>query len=231
MIDDYLPRKLSVLNQWLKNFALKLELHANKLGIKPEIVARVQNDALFVAYLFSMMTTARATLQGLNSFKNLALYSSNTSAQLTAPLVNLPAIPDGVELTGAIVKNIRKVVRQIKASGNYSSSLGIEFAIIAGGAAEKSPEETFPPIKIEALSNDCVQIKFKKYRHQSVRIEMRREGEENFSFINVATHSPFTDETKSIGGRAEVRYFRFIYYDSNKPAGVYSPVYTISTRP
>lgn len=231
MKDDYLPRKLSVLNFWLKNFALKLELQAGKLGIKPEVVARVQNDALFVAYLSSMIGQARATLKGLNSFKNLALYSENTAAQLTAPLVSFPAIPEGIELTGAIVKNVRQIVRQIKASGNYSSALGIEFAITAGGAVEKSLEEIFPPVKIEALSNDCVRLKFKKYRHQSVRIEMRREGEGNFSFIDVATHSPFTDNTKSTGGRAEVRYYRFVYYDNNKPTGVYSPVHVISTRP
>ena len=145
--------------------------------------------------------------------------------------MNLPAIPEGVEATSGIIRNIRRLVRRIKAAEEYTNSIGAEMGIVAGGAAVKSLEETFPPIKIEPLANDRVQIKFKKYRHQGVRIEMRREGEENFSFVGIATFSPYFDETRSDNGRAEVRYYRFIYYDYNKPNGIYSPIYTISTRP
>ncbi len=231
MKKDYLPSNLQALSQWLKNFALKLAFHAEKLGIKPEVLARVQNDALFVEYLSLMIVQTRATMKGLNGFKNLALYSANTSAQLTAPVFNFLVIPDGVQATGAIIKNIRKVVRHIKSSGEYTTLIGGELGIITGGAAENSRKESSPPVKLEALFNDRVRIKFKKYGNRAIRIEMRREDEENFSFIDVGTHSPFMDATKSVGGRAEVRYYRFIYYNNNEPTGVYSAVYIISTRP
>lgn len=230
-MDDYIPTKLNELAQWLRNFALVLENKAAFLGIKPEDVERVKNDALFVAYLSSLIVQARAMLKGLHSFKNQSLYSSNTAALLSVPPLNFSSLPAGVEATSGIIKNIRQLARRIKAANGYTNSLGIEFGIVMANKTEKSLEELFPPTKIEALENDFVQIKFKKYRHRAVRIEMRREEEESFSLVGIATHSPFLDETKSVGGRAEVRYYRLAYFDHNKITGVYSPVFTISTRP
>jgi hypothetical protein len=115
---------------WIGNFSSKLATHAATLGIAAAEVTSVQKDAAMCFYVITMQESYKQTLRNIIGYKRLLLKASGqqhlTAIPVPPTLAAAPAaVPEG------IFDRISKLVARIKASPNYTESIGLDLGVIA----------------------------------------------------------------------------------------------------
>lgn len=163
MKKDFIPVKIESIDAWEHNFSIQLAEHASALGISPAQLASIaqQIDDHRVAYAeaHAAKQTAKSKVATMQQLKTQTL------------------------------RSVRKVVRQIKASPNYSSAIGRSMGIIG---PEDTTELTQPVLKVQTLGGRAV-ISYKKYRSHGIYLYSRRGPETSLTLLAADSRSPYVD--------------------------------------
>lgn len=127
---NYLPGTDAEKVVWINNFSSKIGGYAVSLGIAPAEVTSVANDKAFFQFMVNMLDSYKQTVNNITSYKNLLKHASggqHLGAIPTPPALGTApaAVPEGV------FDRISRLVQRIKASANYTESIGNDLGIIA----------------------------------------------------------------------------------------------------
>ena len=164
-------------------------------------------------------------------YKNNA-YKGDVKANVADyPMVSLPALPAPLgDYKQGIEKRNAELYNFLKKHPNRTEESLTDLGIISTKKTPIPPEELKPKLSGSAQPDDKVELPFNKQGESKCRIQMRRDGGD-WGTVGEPDHSPFVDETPSIGGNPERREYRGIYMRKNKPYGQYSDIVVIVTTP
>jgi hypothetical protein len=164
---DYLPKKNGELATWLNNFATKLPTYATVLGISD-------------ADKSALITMSNA---------------GHDAVELKDAKWNeyLSGISDAQQTIDNAVSAVRRAVRGMKASKNYTDAIGEDLGIVAGNTPV-DPASIKPNVIADTAPGE-VAVKFSKAGADSVNLYSRRAGQAAWQLVSRATVSPFADDT------------------------------------
>jgi len=113
---------------------------------------------------------------------------------------------------------------RIKAHAAYTEAMGMDLQIIG---PEDTAEHLTPEFKLKVQDGSGqqeVEIKFTKFGHDGVYIELRRNAGA-WGFLAIDTNSPYDDDTPLLASPApEQREYRMRFWDAGEPNGDWSAV-------
>lgn len=237
--DKYYPRRESERSNWHANFAAKLPLYGPALGLSPAQIASALADNLMLAYAFGGWRN-RVREFGTASTASLeVLESGSGSNPFSLPAFTPPpppVFPDGITavLPGALDRTFL-LVREIKSKPAYTLSIGLDMGIVGSEAATPPPGEASAPrvtaTVIDGPEHQVVRLKFIKEGNEGVHGESQR-GDGGWEFLAMSTKSPLIDDRPLlVPGQAEVRQYRFRFYDDGKPCGPWTAIIRVTVGP
>lgn len=226
-----IPRTEPELVGWLNNFAAKLPPYTSLLSIDISTMELVVQDAAMLRYLVNeLLPSYQTALQTRTAYKN-ALKDGPLGAvpPPKPPQITEPEHPDVI--APGIMPRLRQLVARIKASPNYTESIGRDLGII-----DEAPAAPVGPIKPTAkavpLPGGGVRIEFSKAGFDGVLIEGSRGGEAGFSRLATDNYSPYLDARPPLeAGKPEVRQYRLRYLQRDEPVGDWSDILSATTTP
>jgi hypothetical protein len=229
-----IPRTDNELMVWLNNFSSAFASHAAALGFTDADVNSVKADAAMLNYLVGdLVPTYKSALQARTSYKTLIMSGPSGATGGDPPPLPVTATPPAPVAPG-IVPRLRLLVQRIQVAPGYTEAIGLDLGVAAGngGAPDPSDASAKPTAKATALAGGQVQIDFSKGRFDGVLIEGRRAGEANWASLGTDNFSPFVDTRPPVeAGKPEVREYRLRYLRLDEPAGEWSDILSVSTKP
>ncbi len=115
---------------WLNNFSIKITTYSTLLGITASEASSVQKDAAAFNYIMNMQEHFKQSLQYITAYKSLMKRAINQQHLGAMPVIPSlptppPAVPEGV------FDRVSKLAQRIKASVNYTTSIGSDLGIIS----------------------------------------------------------------------------------------------------
>ena len=226
---DFLPSNWSAFADWMANFNGGMTTLAAKYGLAGELTQLgKEND--WVQYWIPAKYIAKQQESQLGDFVGAIVNGEPGGAQPTDPDWKLPADPPPVIPPG-LKKRLRSLARQIKANPLFTKADGELLGIVAPEEAGISPETTTPEIKLRTLTNFAVEVEFRKYGFDALRVEYRHKGG-NWILAAILTSSPGVfNIVPTTAGEAEQIEVRAVYLLKNQPFGNFSPAYSALIQP
>lgn len=237
--NNYYPRRESERPEWHANFAAKLPLYGPTLGLTALQIANAVADNLWLAYglgewktnLYELGPSGTASLRELESGTGDAAFVFPTYAAPTPP--TLPPTADPVK-PGALERTFL-LVQEMKGKQAYNLPMGLDMGIVGSEVPPPPPGEAPPPRVTATLmdgeTNQEVSLKFIKDGHEGVRGESQR-GSGGWELLAISSKSPILDERALlVAGQAEVRQYRFRFYDEGQANGAWTDVIRVTVGP
>jgi hypothetical protein len=229
LMADFLPNTWSAFADWFNNFNSQFTVLAGKYGLSGE-TGNVEKDNLWVQYWVQAKVAAKAQDKQLTDFVDAIANGETGTPQPGSPTWALPAGEPANVLPG-VKKRIRSLARQIKAKPAYTVADGALLGIISPEEATLSPETTAPELKCRPMSNFAVEIEFRKYGFDALRVELKHKSGA-WQLASILTTSPGVfNAIPQTPGDAEQIEVRGIFLMKNQPFGIYSPIYTTVIQP
>lgn len=226
---DFLANSWSAFADWFNNFKAQLDILASKYGLTAELNS-VERDNLWVQYWVQAKVAAKAQDKQPTDFIDAIANGEIGSPQPGTPTWALPAGEPANVLPG-IKKRIRSLARQIKANPIYTQADGELLGIISPEEGERIAENTAPALKCRPMSNFAVEIEFRKYGFDALRVEIKHKGGA-WQLASILTTSPGVfNAIPTSPGDAEQIEIRGIFLVKNQPFGIYSPIYMTVIQP
>lgn len=195
---DFLPLKMAKVDSWEQRFSTQLDNHAAHLGISPTQVTAIQDQ----------ITAHRTAYKEAQDAKRVA--KSKVAAMKTQQAITLKAV--------------RKMVRVIKASPTYASSLGESLGVVG---PEDSRELKPPVLHVRSIGGRTV-ISYKKYRSHGIFIYSKRGHETQLTLLAVDARSPYVDTRPNLNpNEPEKREYAAYYMMNDEPVGQMGGTITI----
>ena len=163
---DYIPLKDSDKILWNNNLNAKIEAQGALLGLDAEDIAELK----------------RVTAE------NAAAIKTSNDAQVAAKTANAAKLSQ-LKTGNAI---IRRIVRKIKTSNNYTPAVGTTLDIRGDNTAPDDFKNYHPKIKGSVMPGH-VRINFVKKRLHGVSIYTRLKGQTTWTKLAYDSYSPFED--------------------------------------
>jgi len=215
----------------MKTFKNNIGPVASSLGLTPAQVAQQAADADYFNYVLACQNTALAHSKGWSSLKKLTRAGSaagefNGLEPLALP-APVPPVAPGVE------QRFRALLRQVKASANYSSAIGEGLGIEA--AHHTAPDFTaLKPVITVSVSGDHVLVDWAWQGHRvfldQCEIQVDRGDGKGFVVLTCATVPGYTDKTAFPAAPVKWLY-RAIYRVADAPVGQWSNVTGVTVPP
>lgn len=237
--NQYYPRRAAERPEWHANFAAKLIIHGPGLELTPPQVNNAVADNLTLAYAlgdwktncYDMGPTGTAAIENLESGTPGAPFVFPTYTAPTPPTLPVGAAP--VE-PGALDRTFL-LVQEIKAKKPYTVPIGLDLGIIGSESPPPPPGEAPAPRVtagvIQGLGHQNARFKFIKDGHTGVWAESRR-STGDWEFLITSDKSPIIDDRPLLNpAQAEIREYRFRFWDNGKPNGIWTDVIKVTLSP
>lgn len=237
--NKYYPTREPERPEWHVNFATKLPLYGPALGLTPTQIANAVADNLMLAFglgewrtnLYELGPAGTAALRDLETGTGNATFAFPTYTAPTPP--TLPPTADPV--TPGALERTFLLVQEIKGKKAYTLPMGLDMGIVGSEVPPPPPGEAPAPVVtatvISGEGNQAVSLKFVKAGHEGVHGETQR-GSGGWEPLVVSTKSPIVDSRALlVAGQAEVRQYRFRYYDAGKANGAWTDVIRVTVGP
>ena len=228
----YFPRTIDRRPEWFATFATQLVLANTILGLPAAAVTAIVGDSRFCEYACGVWLAATREFGPAATAAIEELFSGGVGASFVLPVFTAPALPVGVVAAAAgALDRIFAFVQMIKASANYTESIGLQLGIVGAEDAAENPVPTFT-LKVERGSGcECVRLAFKKYGHAGVVVHCRRNGGA-WEMLAIDLSSPYLDERPLLVPTApEVREYRLQFFDGSGATGEFSPTQSVTVAP
>jgi len=223
----YFPTSESQRTIWFGHYIAKLPVHASRLGVSPDEVSGTILDLNYYKRISQdLVPAARKYDLEVTALRNSIANDPSAGLQplpVLAVFEDMPAIrPSG------ILTRLFTQVQRIKLSDGYSESIGQDLGIIGSQKVDTHAYTEFSLVTVHGVNNDRVVIKFKKYGHDAVIIESRRNGGDWEHLMN-ATISPWNDDRPLlVANMPEIREYQLCWYDKDQAGNIFSPVQKIT---
>ncbi|WP_028980296.1 hypothetical protein [Sporocytophaga myxococcoides] len=223
----YLPRADKDKAIWLKNFSVKLSNHAGTVGLSPDEVISISNDASAFMYTIELVENAKKDSAQKVAFKNI-LAEGEESIPLSYPSLTLNVTQPTVALKAGIFKRIPKLVQRIKNHPNYNESIGKDLGII--GAESSFDRMTLQPQISGALDAHRPLIKWKKGVADSIDIYVDRNDGKGFVFLANDSTPDYIDTFSLPSGEKDTAIWSYkgIYRLHDEQVGEFSNIVNIT---
>lgn len=218
---DFVENEDLEFSNQLNTFASVLPTYAATLGITAGEVSDAEKDAAFFSYVLARQFDVQAFAEELTGYKNLARYGRGT--EILPALPTPPSFPaPAPSVVGAkIEERFRKKAAKIKASPNYTDSIGQALRIV-------KPETPFVPadgkprFKIIIDAGRPV-IKWTKGQYQGVDVYADYGDGQGFRKAERDLSSPFVDRHDlPAAGQSAVWKYKLIYVFKDEQVGRWS---------
>jgi hypothetical protein len=143
---NFIPGNDNAFSAQLKTFKLNIGSYAATLGVTAAQVAAQAADSDYLEYVLKCLGVMQNTAQQWTAWKDLTR-AGGTPPVAGAPVA--PVLPDAVPAVApGIEARFRALVKQIKANGNYNTSIGDALGI--EGAQQTPPDYTTLQPQIDA---------------------------------------------------------------------------------
>jgi hypothetical protein len=223
----WLPRKQNQRLVWFQNFASKLGGYVGVAGVTPADVASTLADLAAYQWLVLTSSALRTDLKSLNSYKRLLTLGKRASTGGTYPAAPVLPPPPAVQVLPGIFARLGMLVERMKNTDGYNAAMGENLGI---EPPERSDDFGTPRLKVEALADGTVRLKYFKGRANGVVIERQRGDETGWAEIARDLFPPFIDRDPPLEpGRPEVRRYRIRYLKRDEPVGDRSAEVSVTT--
>lgn len=226
---DFMPNNWSAFAEWTDNFYTQMLALAPKYGLGGEL-GQLDKDNLWLQYWVQAKFAAKAQEKQLGDYVDLIANGETGAPQPDLPQWALPPNPPA-NIAPGFRKKIRSLARQIKANPIYTPADGALLGIVSPEEGGRNPEDTTPELKLRSVSNYGVEVDFRKYGLDAVRIEIRHKAG-TWQLAAILTNSPgIFNVIPTTPGDAEQIEVRAVFLVKNQPFGNYSPIYTVVIQP
>lgn len=212
---------------WLANFAAKLSVHSETLGISAETVTSVRNDSAMFTYIVNNTNSFKAGLSQRVSYKLLLKIGPEGTSAGPVPVYNNTEPPALVE--AGMLNRIRRLAKNIKTNDNYNESIGNDLGII-GSMQEQTTNDLKPVLKIKNLAGKP-QLVWKKGISDSLEIYVDRGDGKSFVYLANSTKPNFTD-TAGIDADSKASEWKYkaIFRIKDEQVGQFSDVISTTVK-
>jgi len=189
----YMPREISKLTRWLKNFAEKLGEHGPALGLKPEEIAAGQADARYAAAALELQQEAARFAKVWTVFKDQTMYGKDPLTDWPHPFT-LPATLPPVTKAG-VMRRITKLIARLKYMPGYTDSVG-EALDVVGVERKLTPAdlaELKPVLKLKLVSAGHPIVMWRKKGLTGIVLEVDRADGKGFVFLTFDVEPDYLD--------------------------------------
>ncbi len=226
--DKPLPTNEAEWEQQLEQLNLTVPAHQAELGLSAGDLVRLNAAAVNFAYLRNMADIVEDAKQAFTTYKRNIMNGPETG-NFEPPVFTAIVMPELAE--PGIIPWTRNLIQRIKNSTGFTQELGEEFGLLEQVPDPFNPGDIVPELKLKALIDGKVEIKFSKQGLAAMKVFRRKKGESAWADAGTYTNSPGIDPATAPGGEPEAFEYRGILLDKNEPVTQYSPVYTIVTNP
>ncbi len=223
----YFPTDEGKQGAWMTNFRDKIPTHGPTCGIAATQITDTVADMNFNIWLLG---TWHPALQ--NDVKEGTTYKKlireGTGGIVPVPVGStFPSPPAPAVRPPGVLTRLFNLVQRIKLATGYTEVIGQDLGIIGAADTVEHPFSEFNLKVVQGATNQAVRIDFKKFGHEGVHLECRRNNGA-WEFIGIDTSSPYLDERPLlVVGAAETREYRLRWYDDG-PNGDWSPVQKVA---
>lgn len=204
---------------WLNNFASKLPEHSEVLGISPEQIASVQNDAAMYSYIVNIVNSFKAGLAERVGYKDLLKNGAENSPLGPVPVYSNAPAPTVV--AAGIFVRISKMIMTIKGNPNYTESIGGNLGII-GSEESRELSEMKPNITIR-MEAGYPKLVWKKGKADSLDIYVNRSDGKGYIYLANDSSPDFVDKTLLNGIEKTAEWiYKAIYRSKDDQVGSFS---------
>lgn len=228
MPDKPLPKSEAELVVFMENIALKLPDLQVTLGLTNADITAVAANAQNLTYLVNISQTVTDSKEAFFDFKREMLYGEIAS---TPSLPTFPTITTPATISGGIITWLKALLKRIKAAPGYTEQIGEELGLIVDNPQPLVPGDIVPELKIAALNDDQIEIKFSKQGLDALRVDWRPAASEDWMTAGVFTSSPGIYQHNSPGKNPQAIEIRGRLLQKNNPVSQYSPIYQVVTNP
>lgn len=225
----YYPSTIGKQIAWLAHFRREFPAMAADLGVAPEMIEEVLNDADWLLYgLRGLREPLVHLTKAVTAYNKHLQTGKGTEAMVPPPLV-FPASPTTQPPKPGALTRIFKMVQRLKHSPGYTRAMGLQLGIETNLFPEgESAAPTFKLKVVPGADHAVVEGRFRRYGQSAVWVESRRAGED-WAALNhgIFCGSVFRDERPLlVPGQPEYREYRLCFWDQD-PFGEWSPVATV----
>lgn len=216
---------------WSLNFESKFPALAPDLGFSGAETTSLVQDAAMMRFLILNAQAAAAFSKSATAYKNELLGGVGENFnEPGAPVFNLPAQPTQVE--AGILERLSRALLRAKLSPNFNETVAEQLMIGAVDSGDDDNSNAKPTTSGTAVTGSVNRIDWTKGRFDGVFIESQRDDETVWERIGFDMRSPYEDDRPPlVAGKPEERRYRLIYFIDNQPAGVWSDIITVITKP
>jgi hypothetical protein len=200
---DFMPKDDASMPMWCNNGYQKADIVCLQLGLSP-----------------AEITEYKDALQSCSDTHNNVLIKKTDLAD---------AVKAKELLQDNQVKIIRRLIKKMKSSANYTIALGAQLGIV--GSLVAFDETGLKPVLKLRLDAGQVRISFSKQNMRGICIYSRKRGELTWQKLAQVNFSPFLD-TRSLNeaDKPEAREYRAFFHNGYKEVGLESDVASILTN-
>jgi hypothetical protein len=226
---SYIPSSDNDRVVWLNNFSTKLGTYAANVGITAAEVTATLKDATMYQYIINLQEIYKQTLQNITGYKSLLRHAVGQQ-HLSAVIPSLPtlaaapaAVPEG------IFDRVSKLAARIKASLNYSTSIGSDLGIVA-------PVVVFDPTTLQPLLKVKLDagrpfVKWTKGESDALDLYVDRNDGAGFVLLGRLMRNEYVDIAPLAATKVIDEWnYKGIYVISDQPTGLYSAVAPVSVK-
>lgn len=222
------PKSLPDRAQWHKNFALQATQDGADYGLPAAEQTQIQADMLTVNYFNDQTTFLDAELEAFRAARAAYLDGERGAPAPDMPSINLPALPPNALV--AIAERTERYAGKIKASDNYSPSVGEAYGIVSAPATTRPTDTLKPTAKATALAEFKVAFRVSMQKMRAVQMQMERDGDP-VTHKSTWTDGDIVDDTPPlVPAKPETRRYRFYFTEKNQIVGESSDIYEITVH-
>ncbi len=213
---------------WLKNFDLKLQAYAAKLGIVKGETDSVHNDNLAFVYMVALATASKTFEHNCSTSKSTIRNSKTTTIIMPYPVLTV-ALDVPTPVGEGIFTRICLLIKKNKSCNGYSEAIGKDLGIIGAAPDAKIGLDTTKVLLSIKISGGFVQIKYTKGDLDGIKLESKRGAETDYELVDKINIVSYTDKRPNlIPAIPEVRQYRAWGFVKNEIVGVVSNVVSIT---
>lgn len=223
------PRTIPERNVWHFNFKTQAEESGADHGLTPEQIAQIVLDWVVVKYFNDYELHLEKEMENWRKGRDAYLDGDLGVAKPEMPTFTIPVI-DKDAMT-AIAERTERYAEKIKASDDYTESVGAAYGIVSKPSPDKPVDEKKPAAKVSTGGQFKAIFKLSMQGMKAIQMQMTRDGDP-VTHKTTHTEGDIVDETVPlVEGKPETREYRFYFLEKGKIVGESSDIYEVTVHP
>ena len=223
------PQGLAARAAWHFNFSTQAAASGTSYGLTAAQVAQIAADAAVVEYFNEYDEYLKSQMETWREMRDAYLDGDLGDVAPRPPEFDVPALP--ADALVAIAERTEKYADKIKASDDYSPSVGDAYGIVSA-APEPPPVGEMKPVakSYGAIAEFKASFKIALKGMSGVQMQMERDGDPVTHKINFPSGDIIDDTPLLVPAKAETRRYRFYFLQKNTIVGESSELYEVTVH-